>query len=88
MGADTYRELTATKGNVQCLLEKQEPVNHCRFCIHCREFRVNGEWVKSPSLAYCVKSRVTGEVDLLKVEAVKCADRQQEGFHNFASIIG
>lgn len=88
LGSDTYRELITTKGKVQCLVEKQEPLDHCRFCIHCREFKVRGEWVKSPSLAYCVKCRVTGEVDLSKVDAVKCADRQQEGFHSITSIIG
>ncbi|MFA5220933.1 MAG: hypothetical protein WC391_01445 [Methanoregula sp.] len=88
MGADTNRELTATKGKVQCLPEKQEPVDHCRFCIHCREFKVGGAWVKSPSLAYCVKCRVTENVDLSRVEAVTCADHQQEGFHSITSLIG
>jgi hypothetical protein len=88
MTGDTYRELTAENGKVQCLAEKKEPVDHCRFCIHCREFNVRGTWVKSPSLAYCVKSRVTEEVDLSKVKAVKCADRQGEGFHSITSIIG
>ena len=59
-----------------------------RFCIHCREFRVKGQYVKSPSLAYCVKSRVTGDVDLSAVQAVRCADRQGEGFHSITSLIG
>ena len=88
MGADTLRELPAERGSVQCLPEKREPVDHCRLCIHCREFKVRGKFVKSPSLAYCVKSRVTDKVDLSAVEAVKCADRQGEGFHSIASIIG
>jgi hypothetical protein len=88
MGADTYRELPAERGSVQCLPDKREPVDHCRLCIHCREFKVRGKFVKSPSLAYCVKCRVTDDVDLSAVEAVKCADRQGEGFHNIASIIG
>ncbi|MGP8084618.1 MAG: hypothetical protein ACLPY4_00745 [Methanoregula sp.] len=44
--------------------------------------------MKSPSLAYCVKCRVTGDVDLSTVQAVRCADRQSEGFHSFTDIIG
>ena len=88
MERDTYRELVVAKGTVQCLPEKREDLDHCRFCIHCREFSVKGVWVKSPSLAYCTKCRVTEEVDLKKIEGVKCADRQGEGFHSIASIIG
>ena len=88
MGADTLRELPAERGSVPCLPDKREPVDHCRLCIHCREFKVRGKFVKSPSLAYCVKSRATEPVDLTAVEAVKCADRQGEGFHSIASIIG
>lgn len=82
-----YRILPAMKGYVQCLPEKKEPLENCGFCIHCREFRVGGEFVKSPSLAYCMKCRVTGRVDITKADAVKCADRQGEGFHSITSII-
>jgi hypothetical protein len=88
MSDDTVRELPVEQGSVQCLPEKREPVDHCRLCIHCREFRVQGKFVKSPSLAYCVRSRATDPVDLSTVEAVRCADRQGEGFHSIASIIG
>ncbi len=88
MGQDTCRELGVEKGTVQCLSDKREDLHHCRFCIHCREFKVKGAWVKSPSLAYCTRCRVTEEVDLNKIEGVKCADRQGEGFHSLASIIG
>jgi hypothetical protein len=35
-----------------------------------------------------VKCRVTGEVDLSVVQAVRCADRQSEGFHSITSLIG
>ncbi|HNX17621.1 MAG TPA: hypothetical protein PKM50_04730 [Methanoregula sp.] len=88
MGSETYRELDVAEGTVQCLPTKREPVTYCRLCIHCREFRVNGQYVKSPSLAYCVKCRVTGEVDLSTVQAIRCADRQGEGFHSITNIIG
>jgi len=87
MTGEEYRILPATKGKVQCLPEKKEPVENCGFCIHCREFGTGTTFVKSPSLAYCTKCRVTERVDLTKVTAVKCADRQGEGFHSITSII-
>jgi|GEM_PF-142966 len=88
MADDNKRILTVTKGRVQCLPEKKEPVEHCSLCIHCREFKVGGKFVTSPSLAYCSRCRVTEKVDLSKTEAVTCADRQGEGFHSITSIIG
>jgi hypothetical protein len=87
MSQGRYRELEVTKGKVQCLPDKQEPVEHCRLCIHAREFKVKGTFVKSPSLAYCVACRVTEEVDLRQADAVRCADRHLEGFHSIAGII-
>jgi hypothetical protein len=88
MGDEYHRIIPAVKGRVQCLEEKKEPLEHCRLCIHCREFRIRGTFVKSPSLAYCMKSRITDNVDLTQADAVKCADRQGEGFHSITSIIG
>jgi hypothetical protein len=88
MSDDKYRVLPVLDEKVQCLSDKEEPVDHCRFCIHAREFLVQGRFVKSPSLAYCLQCRVTEEVNLKNVDAVKCADRQGEGFHSIANIIG
>jgi len=45
MGDEDYRIIPAIKGRVQCLSEKKEPLEHCGFCIHCREFRINGVFV-------------------------------------------
>jgi hypothetical protein len=87
MTQEEIRILPAVQGKVQCLEEKKEPVENCGFCIHCREFGVGGKFVKSPSLAYCTKCRVTERVDFTKVTAVKCADHQGEGFHSITSII-
>jgi len=87
MTEEEYRILPALQGKVQCLADKKEPVENCGFCIHCREFGIGKTFVKSPSLAYCTKCRVTDRVDLTKVTAVKCADRQGEGFHSITSII-
>jgi hypothetical protein len=88
MGDEQYRVIPVRNGTVQCLPDKEEPVDYCRLCIHAREFFVQGRFVASPSLAYCLKCNVTDEVDLKRVEFVKCADRQGEGFHSIASIIG
>ncbi|HEX3001686.1 MAG TPA: hypothetical protein VHN82_04875 [Methanoregula sp.] len=84
---EEYRILPAINGKVQCLAEKKEPLENCGFCIHCREFRVGNRFVKSPSLAYCTKCRVTERVDYKRADAVKCADRQGEGFHSITNII-
>jgi hypothetical protein len=86
-GEEYYRILPAVKGRVQCLPEKKEPLENCGFCVHCREFCIRGTFVKSPSLAYCTKCRVTDRVDPTQATAVKCADRQGGGFHSIANII-
>lgn len=87
MNESRDRVLEVTNGRVHCLPDKDEPVEYCRLCIHAREFKISGVFVKSPSLAYCVACRVTDEVDVRKAEAVRCADWRGEGFHNIAGII-
>jgi len=87
MADNDERILPVIKGRVQCLPDKKEPVGNCSFCVHCREFRVGGRFIKSPSLAYCTKCRITEKVDLEKADAVKCADRQGGGFHSITNII-
>ena len=87
--ADThYRVLEVTNGRVPCLPGKQETIEHCRFCVHSRYFRVKGEYIKSPALVYCLRHRATEEVDLKVVEAVQCADRDGEGYRSMMNIIG
>jgi hypothetical protein len=88
MTDDEYRVLEVTKGKVPCLPGKEETIEHCRFCVYSRYFRVRGEYVKSPALAYCLRHRATQEVDLKIVEAVKCADRSGEGYRSMMNIIG
>jgi hypothetical protein len=87
MGDDEIRILPVANGKVQCLEAKKEPVENCSFCIHCREFLIGDRFVKSPSLAYCTKCRITEPVDPSKAKAVKCADRQGGGFHSITNII-
>ena len=87
MAEDDYRILPAHQGKVSVSSGQKRTVENCGFCIHCREFMVGGKFVKSPSLAYCTKCRVTERVDYAKATAVKCADRQGEGFHSITSLI-
>ena len=88
MPDDDYRILEVHDGHVPCLPGRDESVEHCRFCVHSRYFRVNGAYVKSPALAFCLRHRDAGKVDLKKVEAVKCGDRRGEGYRSMMSIIG
>jgi hypothetical protein len=88
MSEDQYRILPVRKGSVQCLEEKAETLEHCRFCVHSRYFLVDGKWVKSPALAFCVAHRATENVDLARVESVKCGDRRSEGFRSIMNLIG
>ena len=88
MPEDEYRVLEVARGKVPCLPDKEETIEHCRFCVYSRYFRVRGELVKSPALAYCLRHRATEEVDLRKAEAVTCADRRGEGYRSMMNIIG
>ena len=88
MADDTYRILEVRKGRVPCLPGKDETIEHCRFCVHSRAFRIRGEYMTSPALAYCLRHRAAEEVDLKAVEAVKCADREGEGYRSMMNIIG
>jgi hypothetical protein len=88
MQEDEFRILPVKEGRVQCLPGKEETIDHCRFCVYSRYFRVDGIYVKSPSLAYCVTQKACEEVDLDRVEAVKCADRRREGYRSMMNIIG
>ena len=42
----------------------------------------------SSALAYCLRHRATGEVNMKEVEAVTCADRAGEGYRSMMNIIG
>ncbi len=83
-----YRELPVQGGLVPCLPGKEETVDHCRFCAHCREFLVGNDWVRSPSLAYCPTGGEVRAVDLRRVGAVRCADRRGEGYRSMMNVIG
>lgn len=81
------RVLRVEKGTVECRPGVRIGLDRCRFCASSRAFCEGGAWKRSPALAYCMASRVTEEVDLAKVQAVRCADRTGEGFRSIMSII-
>jgi hypothetical protein len=81
------RELAVRNGTVECRPGVRVGLDHCRFCASSRAFRERGRWKPSPALAYCMAYRVTEDVDLARVEAVRCADRTGEGFRSIMSII-
>jgi len=85
---DKFRILEVRSGEVDCLPERKELVEHCRFCVHSRYFLVGGKYVKSPALVYCMRHRDAEEVDLRLVEAVKCGDTQGEGYRSMMNILG
>lgn len=81
------RELPVEKGTVECRPGARIGLDRCRFCASSRAFRERGTWKRSPALAYCMACRVTEDVDLAQVDAVRCADRTGEGFRSIMSII-
>ncbi len=88
MAEKDYRVLEVRKGRVTCLPGREETIEHCRFCVYSRYFRIRGADVRSPSLAFCVRHEAPDEVDLKIVEAVTCADWRGEGYRSMMNIIG
>lgn len=87
MSDKVYRELNVENGTVECRPGTRVGLDRCRFCASSRAFLEEGAWRESPALAYCMARRTTGEVDLRRVSAVKCADRSGEGFRSIMNII-
>lgn len=81
------RILPVTKGTVECLPEKREEVEKCRFCVHSVRFDTATREIPSPARAFCSRSRATEEVDLTKVIRVVCDDTRQEGFRSMMNVI-
>jgi hypothetical protein len=87
MSEDSYRVLPVKSGRIACQPDRDETLDHCRFCVFSRYFLVKGRWIKSPALAFCAVHRATEEVDLKCVESVKCGDRTGEGFRSIMNVI-
>jgi hypothetical protein len=82
-----YRILKVISGFVECLPEKKENTERCRFCVHSRKFMVNGVWYDSPARTYCMACRTTRMPDYKNADAVMCDDLKIEGFRSFLNII-
>ena len=81
------RSLEVSKGTVECLPEKREEIEKCRFCVHSVRFGTASREIPSPARAFCSRSRATEEVDLKQVIRVVCDDTRQEGFRSMLSVI-
>ncbi len=84
---DEYRIIPVKNGKVECLIEKIEPIERCRFCVFSRFFRIKGEDVKAPALAFCPRHGDADCIDLSMVESVICGDRKGEGFMSVLNVI-
>lgn len=82
-----YRIIPVKKGKVECLVDKNEDLERCRFCVFSRFFRIKGEDIKAPALAFCPRHGNADCVDLSKVESVICGDRKGEGFMSILNVI-
>ena len=88
MSGSEHRILEVRSGRVACLPGRDETIEHCRFCVYSRSFRVRSQYIPSPALAFCVKQRSCDDVNLREVEAVTCADHRNEGYRSMMNIIG
>jgi hypothetical protein len=81
------RELLVEKGEVACQEGVAVTLDRCRFCTHSKAFRLAGIWITSPARAYCLRSTVVKEVNLDRVEAVRCDDDGTDGYRSIMNII-
>jgi len=81
------RILEVSKGTVECLPEKREEIEKCRFCVHSVRFGTTTREIPSPARAFCSQSRSTEEVDLKQVIRVFCDDARREGFRSMLNVI-
>ena len=87
MTENSFRTLYVEMGVVQCLPNKKESIEKCRFCVHSVYFLEKDRWIKSPARAFCTKCRSTDKVFLTDVEAVLCDDKREEGYRSMMNII-
>ncbi|ABN57921.1 MULTISPECIES: hypothetical protein [Methanoculleus] len=81
------RRLPVIRGRVQCTEKESVPVDQCRLCVHSARVMIGGRELPSPARAYCSRCRDAPDIDMAKVEAILCDDKQGEGFRNIANII-
>lgn len=81
------RRLPVIRGRVQCTVKESIPVAQCRLCVHSASVVIGGRELPSPARAYCSRCRDAPDIDMAKVEAILCDDKQEEGFRSIANII-
>ena len=86
------RELAVTHGQVNCLQNRKESIEKCRFCAHSVSFIHDGVRIPSPAREFCGMGKKSKEpakkFDLSKVSVVFCDDSANEGFRSIMNIIG
>jgi len=80
-------ERPVEEGGIVCSDGRMVTPEKCRFCLHSRYFIINGKQERSPALAFCMRERVTKNVDCEKSTAVGCADSKGDGYSNIGNII-
>jgi hypothetical protein len=81
------RTLHVHQGRVPCLINHDEPVDKCRFCVHSVRFILADKEIESPARAFCQIKRVTSSVDLSEVTGVVCDDMRNEGYRSMMNVI-
>jgi len=80
-------ERSVEGGSLLCSDGRMVTPEKCRFCIHSRYFVINGKQERSPALAFCLRERVTKNVDCGKATVVGCAESKGDGYSNLGNII-
>jgi len=80
-------ERTIIDGKLECSNGQAVTSEKCRFCLHSRYFVINGKQERSPALAFCLRERVTKNIDCTKATAVGCSEEKGDGYANIGNII-
>lgn len=83
----TVNEFPVSGGFLICTNGSRVTPETCRFCMHSRYFVINGVQERSPALAFCLKERVTKEVDVKRSTAVGCAEGRGDGYSSIGNIL-
>lgn len=83
----TANEVPVVAGRLRCTDGSMVTTEKCRFCMHSRYFVIAGVAERSPALAFCLRERVTKEINVAKATAVGCAEDRGDGYGNIGNII-
>jgi len=80
-------ERAVENGKIICSDGRVVTPEKCRFCLHSRFFVIDGKQERSPALAFCLRERVTKNIDCRKATKVGCAESKGDGYANIGNII-